>query len=128
MVVISEPGLYFAIIGSQVAGAQHLKRWLTREVLPTICRTGSYGTAPAIPDITTPEGVLVMAEQFAATARQLVAERARDAKLAPHAEVADRLPDTDGDLSVADAAKALTRSGIDTGATRRLRTDAARPR
>src|SRR5699024_1904545 len=36
----------------------------------------------------------------------------------PRAEVADRLLDADGDLSVADAAKALTRAGVETGATR----------
>lgn len=74
--------------------------------------------APALPDITTPAGVLAMAEQFAATARQLVASTQRIAELEPRAEVADRLLDADGDLSVADAAKALTRAGIDTGATR----------
>lgn len=85
-------------------------------------KTREAETRPALPDLSTAEGVLVMAEQFAATARELVAERARVAELTPRAEVADRLLDADGDLSVADAAKALTRAGIDTGATRMFKT------
>lgn len=70
------------------------------------------------PDITTAAGVLAMAEQFAATARALVASEARIAELAPKAEVAERLLDADGDLSVGDAAKALTRAGVKVGADR----------
>lgn len=45
-------------------------------------------------------------------------DRQRIAELEPKAEVADRLLDADGDLSVADAAKALTRAGVKTGAGR----------
>ncbi|SKX38284.1 gp54 protein [Mycobacteroides abscessus subsp. massiliense] len=44
--------------------------------------------------------------------------KAEVAELEPKAEVADRLLDADGDLSVRDAAQALTRAGIKVGATR----------
>lgn len=40
---------------------------------------------------------------------------AKVAELAPKAEVADRLLNADGDLSVADTAKALTRAGVKVG-------------
>jgi prophage antirepressor-like protein len=43
MTVISEPGLYVAVMGSQVKGAKQFKRWVTHEVLPQIRKTGSYG-------------------------------------------------------------------------------------
>lgn len=42
MTVISEAGLYAAILGSKVAGARTFKRWVTHEVLPTIRRRGGY--------------------------------------------------------------------------------------
>lgn len=42
MAVISEPGVYEAVFGSQVEGAQEFKRWVKREVLPQIRKTGSY--------------------------------------------------------------------------------------
>lgn len=56
MTVISEPGFYTAIIGSQSAKAAPVKRWLTHEVLPSIRRTGGYGVqqaqAPSASDAT----------------------------------------------------------------------------
>lgn len=113
---VNEAGLYRLIFTSRKAEAETFRRWVTHEVLPAIRRTGSYGVA--VPDLSTPEGVLAMAEQFTATARALVASRQEVAALAPRAEVADRLLTADGDLSVADTAKALTRAGVKVGAGR----------
>jgi prophage antirepressor-like protein len=73
LIAISEAGLYSAILRSRVPQAQTFKRWVTHEVLPAIRRTGSF--AVAMPDITTPQGVVAMAEQFLATAKELVAAR-----------------------------------------------------
>lgn len=50
MTVITESGLYEAIMGSQVAAAKDFKRWISREVLPAIRKTGSYTTAP-VPEL-----------------------------------------------------------------------------
>lgn len=41
--IISESGMYAAILSSQVDGAKTFKRWLTHDVLPAIRKTGSYG-------------------------------------------------------------------------------------
>lgn len=117
MTVITEAGLYSAILRSRVPEAKPFKRWVTHEVLPAIRKTGSYGT-PSIPDITTAAGVAQMAQMFADTANKLVASEAMVAELAPAAEVGNRLLNAEGDLSVADAAKALTRAGVKVGATR----------
>ncbi len=46
MLVINESGLYSAILKSRKPEAKRFKRWVTREVLPTIRKTGSY----AMPD------------------------------------------------------------------------------
>lgn len=71
--VINEPGMYSLVLRSRKPEAKVIKRWLTHEVLPSIRKTGSYSTAPAL-DPSTPAGILAMAEQFASTARQLVLE------------------------------------------------------
>lgn len=42
MAVITEPGLYSAILGSRIPEAREFKRWVTHEVLPQIRRTGGY--------------------------------------------------------------------------------------
>lgn len=42
MTVITEAGLYAAIMGSRVPAAHEFKRWVTHEVLPAIRRDGGY--------------------------------------------------------------------------------------
>lgn len=122
MTTVTEAGMYDVIVRSDSAQARPFRRWVTTEVLPTIRRTGTYSTSPALPDISTPAGVLAMAESFAETARALVVATQQIEALQPRADVADLLLDASGDLSVADAAKALARSGVSIGSTRLFQT------
>src|SRR5690606_38357704 len=82
MTIISEAGLYAAILGSQVPGAREFKRWVTHEVLPAIRRTGRYEVQPAyqLPQ-TYAEALRELADQVERT-EQL---RAQVAQLAPRA-------------------------------------------
>jgi len=45
--IISESGLYTLIIRSNKPQAKPFRRWVTREVLPAIRKTGSYNLVPA---------------------------------------------------------------------------------
>lgn len=107
MTVISEPGLYVAVLGSQVDGARMFKRWITHEVLPTLRRTGTYTTAEtqlALPQ-TYAEALRALADEH--EAKELA--QARAAELEPAAAAWDTLASARGDYSVADAAKVLSR-------------------
>ena len=42
---VNEPGLYALIFGSRKESAKRFKRWVTREVLPSIRKTGEYVNA-----------------------------------------------------------------------------------
>lgn len=42
MQVINQYGLYSLILGSRKQEAKEFKRWVTHEVIPSICKTGSY--------------------------------------------------------------------------------------
>lgn len=116
MTTVTEAGMYDVIVRSDSPKARPFRRWVTTEVLPSIRRTGSYGVA--VPDISTPAGVLTMAEMFATTARALVESQERVAYLEPRAQVADELLDATGDVSVGDAAKVLTRAAVPVGERR----------
>ncbi len=51
--ILSESGLYHALLKSRKPQARPFRRWVTSEVLPAIRRGGSYsGTAPQIPNLT----------------------------------------------------------------------------
>lgn len=43
-VIINESGLYSLILTSRKEGAKRFKKWVTSEVLPSIRKTGGYGT------------------------------------------------------------------------------------
>jgi anti-repressor protein len=109
--VVSESGVYRLIMRSNLPTAERFQDWLAEEVIPSIRRTGSYTMAPpapALPDLTSPAGVLALAEQFVATARQLVAADERIAELEPKAVIADRfLTAQKGDRLVRQVAKEL---------------------
>lgn len=102
MSVITEAGLYSAILGSSVPGARDFKRWVTHELLPEVRRTGSY----AVPQ--TPEQRIAAA---LIEASALLAERdERIAELEPPARAWTALvEDTSGDWSMRDAAQILDR-------------------
>lgn len=44
--VVSEPGMYEVVIRSDKSEAVAFRRWITAEVLPSIRKTGGYGTPP----------------------------------------------------------------------------------
>ncbi|MGX9349215.1 phage antirepressor [Microbacterium sp. KNMS] len=104
MTVISEAGLYVAVLGSQVEGAVAFKRWVTHDVLPTIRRTGRYGS-----------DVDMLAKLPASQMLQLAAEAARRAEEAereleasrPKAEAYDAFMDAEGTYSVGAVAKMI---------------------
>lgn len=112
MSIVSESGLYEAVVRSDVSRARPFRRWVTHEVLPAIRKTGSYSTAPSL------EGPALMAAALIEAEKTLKALTAQVVSLVPRAEVADAFLTARGDFSVADAAKALCRSGITVGRDR----------
>jgi anti-repressor protein len=107
--IVNEQGMYEVVIRSDKPGAVTFRRWVTGTVLPEIRKTGGYNAAP---QLTGPE---LVALALVEANRMLTEKDERIAELEPKAEVADRLLEAEGDLSVADAAQSLTRAGIKTG-------------
>ena len=52
--VIPESDVYNLIFGSKMPNAKKFKRWVTREVLPSIRKTGGYSQYPELPDFNNP--------------------------------------------------------------------------
>lgn len=107
--IISESGMYVAILGSQVEGSQKFKRWLTREVLPAIRKTGSYSRYPAHPETTALPSKRELAQWVIDAEDRAERAEAKVAELAVPASAWNELAEAAGDYSVADAAKVLSR-------------------
>ena len=99
MSVVSEAGLYAAILGSQVPGAREFKRWVTHEVLPALRRTGRYEVA----QVSRRE----LAQMVIEEADRADRAEARVAVLAPKAAAHDLFESADGTYSFEQVAKML---------------------
>ena len=99
MIIINEPGLYNAILGSQKPEAKDFKRWVTHDVLPSIRKTGGY-TVPQNPQqvaSTDLQRLQSIVENFAALAHEnsVLSERnSYLAQFAPNGDYGD--PNRDG--------------------------------
>ena len=125
MAVITEAGLYNAILGSKVPGAKDFKRWVTHDVLPALRAKGTY-TAP----MTREQRVRAALAESNAIIVELDSEnralRAENAELRPKALFADAVSASDGTCLVGELAKMLTQAGTTIGQNRlfeRLRED-----
>lgn len=79
--LINESGLYSLVFSSKLESAKLFKKWVTKEVLPSIRKTGSYNkNRVVLPDFTNPSEA---AEAWAKEYRR--AEQAEKLALAEHA-------------------------------------------
>jgi prophage antirepressor-like protein len=108
--IISEPGLYVAILGSQVAGAKRFKRWVTHEMLPQVRRTGSYVRQPTLPEALREWASAIEAKEAAEARALQIAAQLRVA--APKVDAFDTLVNVRGDQLVGDVAKELARHPV----------------
>lgn len=109
--IVSEPGMYEVVIRSDKPEAAAFRRWITTEVLPSIRKTGQYGT-PALTGPALMAAALLEADQ---TMRALTAtvddQRARLRLVEPKAAAFDRWLSSSVDYSADQAAKALAAAG-----------------
>lgn len=109
MAVVNEPGLYSLILRSRKPEAKAFKRWITHDVLPSIRRSGTYAVEQSPATFQLPQ---TMAEALRLAADQCdradMAE-AKVAELAPAAAAWETLASAEGDYSVGDSAKILSR-------------------
>lgn len=106
---VSESGLYSVIFMSRKEEALAFQDWVTRDVLPAIRKTGSYGAPAAL-------SFEEMTAHVIDGLRQKIADaEARAQQLESPAAAWESLASADGDFTVSDAAKTLARDGISTG-------------
>lgn len=105
MTVLTEAGVYRLVMRSNLPAAEAFQDWLAEEVIPAIRRTGSYSVAAPRVELSPRE----MAQLIIAEADRADAAEQRAAELAPAADAWNVLASGDGDYSVRDAAKILSR-------------------
>lgn len=119
MTVLTEAGLYAAIMKSRAPLAADFQDWVTDEVLPAIRRHGGYLTpAAAEQALTDPDFIIRLATDLKAERakrEELEAARAVDA---PKVVFADAVAVSKTNILVGELAKILRGNGIDIGQNR----------
>jgi prophage antirepressor-like protein len=113
LITVTEAGLYRVVLRSDSPRAEPMITWVTEEVLPSISKHGAYLVPAKIEEILTDPDTIIR------LATELKNERLKIAELEPAAYAWQSIANAEGDYSVADAAKLLSRnSHIDTGQRR----------
>ena len=117
--VITEPGLYFAILGSRVPEAKAFKRWVTHEVLPALRRDGGYMVArDETPEQTMARAVLLAQQTIDRQKSRIAGLEAENEEMRPKALFADAVAASDGTCLIGEFAKMLRQNGVDIGQNR----------
>ncbi len=99
--IISESGVYALVFTSRKPEAEQFKRWIRKEVLPSIRKHGAYMTPQKI------EEVLLNPDTIIQLATELKKERERRLALEPKAEAYDIFMDASNLQPMNDVAKCL---------------------
>lgn len=103
--LINESGLYSLVLSSKLPTAKEFKRWITREVLPSIRKHGAYMTQQALDKALTSPDFLIQ------LATKLKEEQEKVKALEPKAKALDAFTNVEDRLLVRDAAKILSNAG-----------------
>lgn len=119
MAVITEPGLYSAILGSRVPEARAFKRWVTHEVLPALRRDGGCMVArDETPEQTMARAVLLAQQTIDRQKSRIAGLEAENEEMRPKALFADAVAASDGTCLIGEFAKMLRQNGVDIGQNR----------
>lgn len=113
--IINESGLYQILIRSNNKNAKPFRKWVTREVLPTIRKHGAYMTDSKAQDVISGSGLADLLLQAGNQIKQLELEKS---KMQPKALFADSVSASENTILIRDLAKILKQNGIEIGEKR----------
>ena len=119
MTIINESGLYSLILSSKLTTAKEFKRWVTKEVIPTIRKTGGYVDNDDLflntylPNADEPTRMM-----FATTLATIRDLNKRIEENKPKVLFADAVSTSKSSILVRELAKLLRQNGVDMGEKR----------
>lgn len=120
MTIISESGLYSAILGSKLKNAKKFKRWVTSEVLPSIRKNGGYiaGQDTLTDDELLAKALMVAQNKIAEKDRIIEQKEAQIEESKPKVIFADAVATSKSSILIGDLAKLICQNGIEIGQKR----------
>ena len=115
--IINESGLYSAILGSKKDNSKEFKKWITRDVLPSIRKNGGYiAGQESMSELEILANALVVANNvIQQKSKELEAIKALRAKEKPLVDFANQVASASNSISVGEFAKLLNDEQIKIG-------------
>ena len=120
LTIINESGLYSLILSSKMPKAKEFKRWVTREVIPAIRKTGGYiAGSENMTDAEIMAKAVLVAQSTIRQRDQRIKELESDVAAAkPKVLFADAVSASDSTILIGDLAKILKQNGHPIGQKR----------
>lgn len=120
IVLINESGLYSLVLSSKLPSAKKFKRWVTREVLPSIRKTGGYiGNTEEMSDEDILAKALLIAQRTIEQKSEQIRTLEADAeRMRPKEIFADAVTGSSDTIPVGELAKILRQNGYRIGRNR----------
>ena len=119
MAIISEAGLYELIFASKKEEAKQFKKWVTKEVIPSIRKHGAYMTPKTIEQaLTDPDTIIQLATTLKEERAKRMAAEVLIQKQKPKVLFADAVESSQSSILIGELAKLLKQNGIDMGQNR----------
>lgn len=119
MTIISEGGLYTALVRSRADRVRPFRRWVTHEVLPSIRRRGGYLTPEATEKaLTDPDFIIQLATSLKEERAKRAALEAEKEANKPKVLFADSVATSHTSILVGEFAKILKGNGVEIGQQR----------
>ena len=106
---VNETGFYEVLLFSSSPKVKQFRRWITKEVLPSIRKSGGYIATKEddTPEMIMARAILVANETITRQKKQIEEAKKQISVLSPKAELMDRVMDTDQKIDIGQAAKIL---------------------
>ena len=119
MKVINESGLYSLVLSSKLPSAKKFKRWVTREVLPSIRKHGAYMTDEKIEEaLLNPDTIIKLATELKKEREGRMLAEHQNVVNRPKVIFADAVSVSGTSILVGQLAKILRQNGVNIGRNR----------
>lgn len=117
--VINESGFYSLVLSSEMKEARKFKRWVTKEILPSIRKHGAYMTPKVIEEtLTNPDFIIRLATKLKEEQEARLEAQKQIEQQKPKVLFADAVTASKTSILVGELAKLLKQNGVNMGQNR----------
>ena len=119
LTIINESGLYSLVLSSKLPGAKQFKRWITREVIPSVRKQGAYMTPDKLEQVLlNPDTLMQLAQNLKEEQEKRKALQEQVEAQRPAVIFAGAVETSKSSILIGELAKIIKQNGVSIGQNR----------